>query len=172
MIWSQRYGETSFTVPLFDSFMKRQMPSLEKHKPKRRRWRKIRSDAGAACTTTYPSLTFGGGVCSPRWRLPRIAVVGVCAQAADSPYDWKLTLGEYFYSNYAGSDVNLRWRASDTSAWAGAYADSAFGSQFRTGADTSLQVAKYLQLQPSVQLATRGFLGGGLNVQVGGVGTG
>jgi hypothetical protein len=37
MIWSQRYGETSFTVPLFDSFMKRQMPSLEKHKPKRRR---------------------------------------------------------------------------------------------------------------------------------------
>jgi hypothetical protein len=37
MIWSQRYGETSFTVPLFDSFMKRQMPLLEKHKPKRRR---------------------------------------------------------------------------------------------------------------------------------------
>ncbi len=37
MLWSQRYGETSFTVPLFDSFMKRQMPSLEKHTPKRRR---------------------------------------------------------------------------------------------------------------------------------------
>lgn len=109
-----------------------------------------------------------------RWRLfaaialARIGVVGVCAQAADSPYDWKLTLGEYFYSNYAGSDVNLRWRASDTSVWIGAYADSAFGSQFRTGADTSLQVAKYLQLQPSVQLATRGFVGGSLNVQVGG----
>jgi hypothetical protein len=61
----------------------------------------------------------------------------------------------------------LRWRASNPRAWAGAYADSAFGSQFRTGADTSLQVAKYLQLQPSVQLATRGFVGGSLNVQVG-----
>jgi hypothetical protein len=37
MIWSQRYGETSFTVPMFHSFMKRQMPMLEKHEPKRRR---------------------------------------------------------------------------------------------------------------------------------------
>jgi hypothetical protein len=37
MIWSQRYGETSFTVPMFDAFMKRQMPTLEKHEPKRRR---------------------------------------------------------------------------------------------------------------------------------------
>jgi hypothetical protein len=36
MVWSQRHGETAFTVPLFDKFMKRQMPSLEKHLPKRR----------------------------------------------------------------------------------------------------------------------------------------
>lgn len=36
MVWSQRHGETDFTVPLFDSFMKRQMPQLEKHVPKRR----------------------------------------------------------------------------------------------------------------------------------------
>ncbi len=37
MIWSQRHGETAFTVPLFDEFIKRQMPALEKHEPKRRR---------------------------------------------------------------------------------------------------------------------------------------
>jgi hypothetical protein len=37
MVWSQRHGETAFTVPLFDEFMKRQMPNLEKHEPKRRR---------------------------------------------------------------------------------------------------------------------------------------
>jgi AAA ATPase-like protein len=36
MIWSQRHGETAFTVPLFNEFMKRQMPQLEKHEPKRR----------------------------------------------------------------------------------------------------------------------------------------
>lgn len=36
MIWSQRHGETAFTVPLFDQFMKRQIPVLEPHVPKRR----------------------------------------------------------------------------------------------------------------------------------------
>ena len=36
MVWSQRHGETAFTVPLFDSFMKRQMPTLEQHVPARR----------------------------------------------------------------------------------------------------------------------------------------
>ena len=37
MIWSQRHGETAFTVPLFDGFMKRQMPELVPHVPQRRR---------------------------------------------------------------------------------------------------------------------------------------
>jgi hypothetical protein len=36
MVWSQRHGETDFTVPLFDAFMKRQIPALEPHIPKRR----------------------------------------------------------------------------------------------------------------------------------------
>ncbi len=36
MVWSQRHGETAFTVPMFDRFMVRQMPILEKHVPKRR----------------------------------------------------------------------------------------------------------------------------------------
>jgi AAA ATPase domain len=36
MVWSQRHGETAFTVPLFDEFMRRQMPLLEPHIPRRR----------------------------------------------------------------------------------------------------------------------------------------
>jgi AAA ATPase domain len=36
MVWSQRHGETAFTVPLFDKYMVRQMPELETHKPKQR----------------------------------------------------------------------------------------------------------------------------------------
>lgn len=36
MIYSQRHGETAFTVPLFDQFMKRAIPILEPHVPKRR----------------------------------------------------------------------------------------------------------------------------------------
>jgi hypothetical protein len=36
MVWSQRYGETDFTVPMFGPFILRQMPLLEKHVPRRR----------------------------------------------------------------------------------------------------------------------------------------
>ena len=36
MIWSQRHGETAFTVPLFDQFMKRAIPTLEPHIPRKR----------------------------------------------------------------------------------------------------------------------------------------
>ncbi|MCY3819440.1 MAG: AAA family ATPase [Gammaproteobacteria bacterium] len=36
MVWSQRHGETAFTVPMFDAFMKRQMPTLIKHVPQHR----------------------------------------------------------------------------------------------------------------------------------------
>lgn len=37
MIWSMRFGETAFTVPLFDQFMKRAVPELEPHVPKSRK---------------------------------------------------------------------------------------------------------------------------------------
>jgi hypothetical protein len=36
MIYSPRHGETAFTVPLFDQFMKRAIPILEPHVPRRR----------------------------------------------------------------------------------------------------------------------------------------
>src|SRR5476651_2291924 len=92
------------------------------------------------------------------------------AAAADggASLPWKLTVGEYAYANYSGTDVNLRWRADDTSAWFGAYSDPVFGTQARVGADTSLSIGSYVQLQPSVQAASMGFLGASLNLQVGG----
>jgi hypothetical protein len=90
--------------------------------------------------------------------------------AADDPappdLNWKLTPGEDAYSGYAGTDANLRWRANDTSAWVGVYTDRVFGTQVRTGADTSVNVGQYVQLQPSIQLASRGFAGGSFNVQL------
>ncbi|MGG7568282.1 AAA family ATPase [Rhodovulum sp. DZ06] len=36
MIYSQRHGETAFTVPLFDAFMKRAMPELVPYRPRGR----------------------------------------------------------------------------------------------------------------------------------------
>lgn len=100
-----------------------------------------------------------------------VLVSATCATAAApdgaAGLPWKLTVGEYAYSNYFGTDVNLRWRADDTSAWVGAYSDQVFGTQARVGADTSIGIGKYVQLQPSVQAASMGFLGGSLNLQVG-----
>ena len=92
------------------------------------------------------------------------------AQAADpgTTLPWKLTVGEYAYANYYGTDVNLRWRQDDTSAWLGVYSDEVFGTQARAGADTSWNIGSYVQLQPSIQAASMGFLGASLNLQVGG----
>jgi hypothetical protein len=99
--------------------------------------------------------------------LPGLAAIPAEGDAADS-LAWKLTLGEYAYSDYYGTDVNLRWRSDDTSAWGALYTDKVFGTQARAGADTSLELGKYLQLQPSLQAASGGFVGGSVNIQAGG----
>jgi hypothetical protein len=78
-----------------------------------------------------------------------------------------LTAGEYFYDGYSGTDVNLRWREDDTNAWLGVYSDREFGTQARAGFDTSIDLAHHVQLQPSLQIATLGFFGGSVNLQVG-----
>jgi hypothetical protein len=91
----------------------------------------------------------------------------VCAASASDVRAWKLTAGDYRYADYSGTDLNLRWRHADTNAWIGWYHDQAFGTQSRVGMDTSIDLGKLIQLQPSLQLATQGFLGGSLNLQVG-----
>ena len=91
------------------------------------------------------------------------------AAEADAPTasSWKLTLGHYFYGSYAGDDLNLRWQRGDTHAWTGLYRDPAFGSQLRAGIDGVMSLGRYAQLQPSLQAATQGFVGGGLTLQAG-----
>jgi hypothetical protein len=90
-----------------------------------------------------------------------------CAHAAEGGVPWKLTLGEYLYSDYLGADLNVRWRENGSSAWAGLYSDRVFGTQARTGADTTINLGKYFQLQPSIQAASMGFVGGSFNIQAG-----
>jgi hypothetical protein len=85
---------------------------------------------------------------------------------APAPH-WKLTLGDYRYGGFSGSDFNLRWRGGESSLWVGVYSDRSFGTQSRAGFDTSVTLTDGVQLQPSVQVATGGFAGGSLNVQVG-----
>lgn len=88
---------------------------------------------------------------------------------------FKLTLGNYFYHDGgvrdSGQDINLRYRRDDTSVWIGYYHDPMFGGQTRVGADSSWQpFSKFdFSLQPSLQVATQGFVGGSLTAQVGSI---
>ena len=107
-------------------------------------------------------------------RLPRLLLLAsaawACAAAvvAAEPLPHKLTLGDYRYSDgSSGRDVNMRWRYGDTSSWIAAYRDPVFGQQARAGADTSLALGGSASLQPSLQIASRGFIGGSINLQVG-----
>jgi hypothetical protein len=107
----------------------------------------------------------------PESRALLIALLAGAAAPADdacaNSLAWKLTVGEYAYADYYGTDVNLRWRANDTSAWAAFYTDPRFGTQGRAGADTSIDAGKYCQVQPSLQFASGGFVGGSVNLQAG-----
>jgi len=103
----------------------------------------LAADPGVADQTLAPDTGFGGG------------------------RQWKLTLGDYQYSGYSGQDLNLRWQHNDTHAWLGAYTDRSFGTQGRAGVDSSVDLGGCVELQPSLQVATRGFLGGSLNAQAG-----
>jgi hypothetical protein len=100
--------------------------------------------------------------------IPLWSPMAHAAGNAGGDHPWKLTVGEYFYADYLGTDVNLRWRGAGTDGWLGIYNDARFGTQARLGADTTVQAAKYLQVQPSLQLATGGFAGASVNVQMGG----
>jgi len=79
---------------------------------------------------------------------------------ANEEHPFKVTVGEYRYSGGGdGHDLNLRWRHSDTDVWIGAYRDPVFGIQTRAGVDTSLPLRGSATLQPSLQVASGGFVG-------------
>lgn len=80
---------------------------------------------------------------------------------------WKLTTGYYQYQHDQGKDINLRWQRDASHVWLGHYEDHEFGGQDRVGLDTSVDVGDLVSLQPSLQAATGGFVGGSLNAQIG-----
>jgi hypothetical protein len=96
------------------------------------------------------------------------------AQAQDSvdtahpdSLDFKLTAGFYQFGDDHGKDLNLRWQHDDTHVWIGHYEDHSMGAQDRIGADSSLDLNELVSIQPSLQAATGGFVGGSLNTQIG-----
>lgn len=99
-------------------------------------------------------------------RLPDDAAAHETA-SREKPF--KFTLGAYQYGDAAGQDANLRYRSGDASFWIGAYHDRDFGTQARTGFDTAFLPVpgSTLSIQPSLQLATQGFVGGSLSIELG-----
>jgi hypothetical protein len=101
------------------------------------------------------------------------ARAGDAAGALFTAERYKLTFGDYLYDDhgrhYTGQDLNLHYLRDAWSLWIGHYFDRAFGAQTRAGADGSWQPLPQLPLtvQPSLQAATQGFVGGALNAQLG-----
>ena len=88
-------------------------------------------------------------------------------RAEDASPDFKLTAtGFKFSENGSGVDVNLRHSSDYGNAWIGYFrAPRLDASQWRGGWDRSFGDA--IRLQPSVQIASGGFVGGSINLEAG-----
>jgi hypothetical protein len=94
------------------------------------------------------------------------------AEAGAGAGEFKLTLGQYqLGAGGQGTDLNLRWRRDGRTLWLGNYRDGDFGAQWRAGWDEPLTLSADplwpVQLLPSMQVASGGFLGGSLAIQAG-----
>lgn len=119
-------------------------------------------------SVTHPNLPCGPACAA--WLFGLLLSAGspaLASEKSEAP-ELKLTTGLYRYRGDLGHDVNLRWQQGDTHAWIGAYEDHQFGTQWRIGTDGSWGIAPWLALQPSLQLATGGFVATSVNLQVGG----
>ena len=89
------------------------------------------------------------------------------AQADDASDDFKLTAtGFKFSENGSGVDVNLRHSSDFGNAWIGYFRASKLdANQWRGGWDRSFGEA--IRIQPSVQIASGGFIGGSINLEAG-----
>ena len=97
---------------------------------------------------------------------------------------WKLTAGHYVLRGApGGTDLNLRWRQGDLTGWVGAWVEPGAGGETAQGAVRHGRVGferefrpfesvRFLgdlgvSLQPSLQLASAGFVGGSLTLEAG-----
>lgn len=98
---------------------------------------------------------------------PADAPDGAAAEAAPQPPAFKLTLGYYDGSDGSrGTDANLRHTSDLGNVWAGYFRlPQQDASQWRGGWDRSFGAG--VRLQPSVQVASGGFVGGSVGVETG-----
>jgi hypothetical protein len=87
--------------------------------------------------------------------------------ADDAAIAYKLTPSYYRTSQQPDAyDVNLRANLSAHTAWIGYYRRASEFSQLRLGYEDTIPIP-FGHLTPSLQYATRGFIGGSLNAEIG-----
>jgi hypothetical protein len=80
---------------------------------------------------------------------------------------FKLTPSYYFTTNQPGAyDLNLRANYGAHAVWIGYYQQNNVFEQARTGYEYTIQIP-FVQVVPSIQVATHGFLGGSIITQIG-----
>lgn len=84
--------------------------------------------------------------------------------SSDDALSWKATFANYRDSVRQSNarDINLRGNNQDTRFWLGYYEDPAVFSQTRAGVERATPLGSYGQLISSVQVASRGFVGGSI----------
>ena len=87
--------------------------------------------------------------------------------ADEAAIAYKLTPSYYHTSQQPDAyDVNLRGNLSTHTAWVGYYQRASEFRQLRVGYEDTIPIP-FGHLTPSLQYATRGFLGGSLNAEIG-----
>lgn len=87
-----------------------------------------------------------------------------------SEQDWSFKFTPSYYATTHQSDavdLNLRAKRGPQAVWLGYYQQADTFEQARTGYEYTAQPFSLVQLVPSLQMATHGFLGGSINAQIG-----
>lgn len=112
--------------------------------------------------------TVSGGALVPRLARADASPPGGAELAPENVWTFKLTPSYYATQREPdASDVNLRAHYGAHALWLGYYRRGGEFEQTRSGYEYTAQLGN-VQLVPSLQLATHGFLGGALNAQIGG----
>lgn len=86
---------------------------------------------------------------------------------ADNFWTFKLTPSYYVTTHTKDAiDLNLRANYGPHAIWLGHYRRDSEFEQTRSGYEYTAQIS-FVQLVPSLQLASRGFVGGSINAQIG-----
>lgn len=104
----------------------------------------------------------------PAW-ADKSGTAGEKREPASTEEGIALKMTPTFYHNSSATnawDINLRGNKGDHTAWVGYYRQENEFQQLRGGYEHAIALP-FVKLTPSLQFASRGFLGGSLNAEIG-----